>query len=81
MYYNPERREKTSGIDHSDLPIWNTLLKFVRIYTINGAKHLGIEARKGADFLVFDDDTLTAEPEGFGNSLPRNAYLCGRKVK
>ena len=41
-------------------------------YTINGAKQLGIEASKGsieagkdADFLVFDNDLLTAEHEGF----------------
>ena len=56
-------------------------------YTINGAKQLGIEARKGsitagkdADFLVFDNDLLTAEHEGFSNNLPRDVYFCGKKV-
>ena len=56
-------------------------------YTINGAKQLGIEARKGsieagkdADFLVFDDDLLTAEKEGFSHNMPRDVYLCGKKM-
>ena len=57
-------------------------------YTINGAKQLGIEARKGsisagkdADFLVFDNDLLTAEHEGFSYNLPRDVYFCGKKMK
>ena len=56
-------------------------------YTINGAKQLGIEARKGsievgkdADFLVFDNDLLTAEHEGFSFNKPTDVYLCGRKM-
>ena len=56
-------------------------------YTINGAKQLGIEANKGsievgkdADFLVFDNDLLTAEHEGFSYNMPRDVYFCGRKV-
>ena len=56
-------------------------------YTINGAKQLGIEGTKGsieagkdADFLVFDDDLLTAEKEGFSHHLPRDVYFCGKKV-
>ncbi|MBQ7487277.1 MAG: amidohydrolase family protein, partial [Clostridia bacterium] len=56
-------------------------------YTINGAKQLGIEAQKGsiaagkdADFLVFDNDLLTAEQNGFSNNLPRDVYFCGKKV-
>ena len=56
-------------------------------YTINGAKQLGIEAAKGsieagkdADFLVFDNDLLTAEHEGFSYNMPRDVYFCGRKV-
>lgn len=57
-------------------------------YTINGAKQLGIETRKGsieagkdADFLVFDNDLLTAEHEGFSYNLPRDVYFGGKKVK
>ena len=57
-------------------------------YTINGAKQLGIEAQKGsieagkdADFLVFDNDLLTAEHEGFSYNMPRDVYFCGKKVK
>ena len=56
-------------------------------YTINGAKQLGIEARKGsieagkdADFLVFDNDLLIAEQEGFSQNKPRDVYFGGKKV-
>lgn len=55
-------------------------------YTINGAKQLGIEAKKGsieagkdADFLVFDNDLLTAEHEGFSYNKPRDVYFSGRR--
>ena len=56
-------------------------------FTINGAKQLGIEAVKGsitagkdADFLVFDNDLLTAEHEGFSHNKPRDVYFGGKKV-
>ena len=56
-------------------------------YTINGAKQLGIEATKGsievgkdADFLVFDNDLLTAEHEGFSYNKPRDVYFRGKKL-
>ncbi|MBQ7487278.1 MAG: amidohydrolase family protein [Clostridia bacterium] len=56
-------------------------------YTINGAKQLGIEACKGsisvgkdADFLVFDNDLLTAEHEGFSYNKPQDVYFCGKKM-
>ena len=56
-------------------------------YTINGARQLGIEAAKGsievgkdADFLVFDNDLLTAEHEGFSYNKPRDVFFCGKKV-
>jgi hypothetical protein len=57
-------------------------------YTINGAKQLGIEHKKGsieagkdADFLVFDNDLLTAEHEGFSYNKPAEVYFGGKKVK
>ena len=57
-------------------------------YTINGAKQLGIEASKGsieagkdADFLVFDNDLLTAEHEGFSHNMPSEVYIGGKKMK
>ena len=57
-------------------------------YTINGAKQLGIEEAKGsieagkdADFLVFDNDLLTAKHEGFSYNDPSEVYICGKKVK
>ena len=56
-------------------------------YTINGAKQLGVEDTKGsietgkdADFLVFDNDLLTAEQEGFSHNMPRDVYFAGKKV-
>ena len=55
-------------------------------YTINGAKQLGIEDRKGsittgkdADYLVFDNDLLTAEHEGFSHNMPAEVYFTGKK--
>ena len=57
-------------------------------YTINGAKQLGIEASKGsievgkdADFLIFDNDLLTAEHEGFSHNMPSEVYIGGKKMK
>jgi predicted amidohydrolase YtcJ len=57
-------------------------------YTINGAIQLGIEDKKGsitvgkdADFLVFDNDLLTAEHEGFSYNTPKEVYFAGKKVK
>ena len=56
-------------------------------YTINGAKQLGIEASKGsieagkdADFLVFDQNLLTAEHEGFSFNKPLEVYFGGKKM-
>ena len=56
-------------------------------YTINGAKQLGIEASKGsieagkdADFLVFDNDLLTAEHEGFSYNNPSEVYIRGKRM-
>ena len=56
-------------------------------YTINGAKQLGIETKKGsievgkdADFLVFDNDLLTAEQQGFSYNKPAEVYFAGNKV-
>ena len=55
-------------------------------YTINGAKQLGIDDCKGsitagkdADFLVFENDLLTAEKEGFSYNAPADVYICGKK--
>ncbi len=56
-------------------------------FTINGAKQLGIEDKKGsvttgkdADYLVFDNDLLTADPEGFSHNKPAEVYFAGKKV-
>ena len=57
-------------------------------YTINGARQLGIEDAKGsieagkdADFLVFEQDLLTADPVGFSYFLPEEVYFGGKKQK
>jgi predicted amidohydrolase YtcJ len=57
-------------------------------YTINGAKQLGVEDSKGsieagkdADFLVFDNDLLAAEPAGFSYNEPLEVYFGGKKMK
>ncbi len=57
-------------------------------YTINGAIQLGIENKKGsiavgkdADFLVFDNDLLTADPEGISYNTPKEVYFGGKKMK
>nr|MBO6294730.1 amidohydrolase family protein [Schwartzia sp. (in: firmicutes)] len=56
-------------------------------YTINGAKQLGIEDKKGsievgkdADFLVFAGDLLTAEREGFSYNMPKEVFIGGKRV-
>ena len=56
-------------------------------YTINGAKQLGVEDKKGsieagkdADFLVFDKDLLKAEQEGFSYNKPSEVYFGGKKM-
>ena len=57
-------------------------------YTINGAEQLGIEGHKGsitagkdADFLVFDNDLMTAEKEGFSHNAPAEVYFRGKKFQ
>ena len=57
-------------------------------YTINGAIQLGIEDKKGsiavskdADFLVFNNDLLSAEHEGFSYNVPKEVYFCGKRMK
>ena len=56
-------------------------------YTINGAIQLGIEDKKGsitagkdADFLVFENDLLTAEHEGFSYNMPCGVYFSVKKM-
>lgn len=56
-------------------------------YTINGARQLGVEDRKGsievgkdADFLVFDNDLLTVGQEGFSHNIPSEVCFGGKKM-
>ena len=41
----------------------------------------GRKAGKDADFLVFDNDLLKAEQEGFSYNSPKDVYFRGKKVK
>ena len=52
------------------------------------AKQLGIESEKGsievdkdADYLVFENNLLTAEPQGFSFNKPEEVYFSGKKMK
>lgn len=56
-------------------------------YTINGAVQLGIEDTRGsievgkvADFLVFNNDLLTQEHEGFSQNKPADVYFGGKRM-
>lgn len=56
-------------------------------YTINGAIQLGVEDTRGsievgkaADFLVYDNDLLTQEHEGFSRNKPTEVYFGGKKM-
>lgn len=40
-----------------------------------------VEVGKDADFLVFDNDLLTAEHSGFSHNMPQKVYFCGKKMK
>ncbi len=35
----------------------------------------------GLDFLVFDNDLLTAAHEGFSYNMPSEVYIGGKKMK
>ena len=86
--------EKTKASEHSRtveaFPDQNERMsaeEMILGYTINGAKQLGIEDKKGsieagkdADYLVFDKDLLTAEHEGFSYNKPTEVYFGGKKM-
>ena len=87
--------EKTRAYDYEitneEFPSENEKMSIEEMllgYTINGAKQLGIEAYKGsieegkdADYLVFEENLLTAEHEGFSNVSPSEVYICGKTIK
>ena len=82
--YEFSRFDKVFPPENEKMGIEEMLLGF----TINGAKQLGIEDKKGsitvgkdADYLVFDKDLLTAEHEGFSYNKPTDVYFAGKKVK
>ncbi|MBR1478909.1 MAG: amidohydrolase family protein [Lachnospiraceae bacterium] len=81
--YDFARCDKVFPPDNERMNIEEMLLG----WTINGAKQLGIEDKKGsitagkdADYLVFDNDLLTAEKDGFSQNKPKEVYFAGKKV-
>ena len=60
--------------------LWNKrLYSATSLPWIEAAKG-SIEAGKDADFLVFDNDLLTADREGFSYNMPQDVYFCGKKM-
>ena len=62
-----------------------TVEEMILGYTINGAKQLGVEDKKGsievgkdADYLVFENDLLNEEHDGFSNNKPTKVYFGGK---
>lgn len=56
-------------------------------YTINVAKQLGLEDRKGsieagkdADYLIFDEDLFNVDQSGFSHISPREVYFNGIRM-
>ena len=39
-----------------------------------------VEVGKDADFLVFDNDLLTAEHSGLSHNNASEVYICGKKM-
>ena len=42
-------------------------------------REISIEVGEDADFLIFDEDLLTAKHEGFSHNMPRDVYFGGKK--
>ena len=64
-----------------------TVEESIICYTINNAKQLNIDDVKGsievgkdADYLVFNEDLLTVDLDGFSNILPQEFYIKDRRV-
>ena len=97
MAVNRHSTEKTKVFEaacpHGDVPFAReeermTVEESILCYTINNAKQLciddikgSIEVGKDADYLVFEEDLLTRDPEGLSQVLPEEFYLEGRKVQ
>jgi predicted amidohydrolase YtcJ len=59
-------------------PSW-TAKRYIRPEAVQ-RREIGIEVGKDADFLIFDEDLLTAKHEGFSHNMPRDVYFGGKKV-
>ena len=57
------------------------------VYTVNNAKQICIDNRKGsievgkdADFNIFNEDLLTADPEGISFMKSAEVFIKGEKT-
>ena len=64
-----------------------TVEESILCYTINNAKQLNIDDVKGsievgkdADYLVFKENLLTVDLDGFSNILPEEFYIKDKRV-
>ena len=60
------------------------IIKNSKIFTSDKDKPeataLVVKDGKFADYLVFDQDLLKAEKDGFSNNKPTDVYFAGKKV-
>lgn len=47
---------------------------------IDSSVAAGVTGVFGSDFPVFDNDLLTADPQGISHSTPAEVYYCGKRV-
>ena len=87
---------KNTKVDHTKICVYEkfpypsecmSAEEMILGYTINGAKQLGLEYRKGsleagkdADYIVFEEDLLHTAPEGMSRISPKEVYFKGVKM-
>ncbi len=58
------------------------VIKNAKIFTADEDNlHATVRVVKDADFLVFDNDLLTAEHAGFSHNMPSEVFINGKKMK
>ena len=88
---------KNTKVDHTKICVYEkfpdpsecmSAEEMILGYTINGAKQLSLEDRKGsieagkdADYLVFDEDLTSTDPHRLSHMEPKQVYFAGKQVK